>query len=106
MNGLTYVLLTATVSWLLRLTFTVLIAADRLPSRVLAALDHTAPAVLASLISVGTLADVQPDRGVVQLAVLACLLGVAVVAMRRPSVALSVGLGVGTALAVDLVLVR
>lgn len=106
MTGLGYVLLAATASWLLRLTFTVLIAADRLPKRVMGALDHTAPAVLAALISVGTLTDLQNDRGDVRLVVLVCLLGVAAVALRRPSVTLSVGLGVATSLAVDLVLVR
>ncbi|HET6877672.1 MAG TPA: AzlD domain-containing protein [Jatrophihabitans sp.] len=106
MNGLTYVLLTAGVSWLLRLTFVVLISGDRLPARITAALDHTAPAVLAALISVGTVTSIQHDSGAVRLAVLACLLGVAAVARRRPSVALSVGIALAAVLTIDLLLVR
>ena len=106
MNGLTYLLLLAAASWLIRLSFIVLIPARRLPKRVTAALGHTAPAVLAALVSVETVAGLGHDDGVVQLAVVASLLAIAVVATRRANPALTAGLGMGAALLIDLVLVR
>lgn len=106
MNGIGYLLLIAAASWLLRLTFAVLIPPERLPARATAALAHTAPAVLAALVSVATVQVVHADGADVRPVSLGCLAGVAVVAFRRPNIALSSALGLGAALLIDLVVVR
>jgi branched-subunit amino acid transport protein len=106
MNGMTYLLALAAASWVLRVAFIVLIPAERLPERVTAALGHTAPAVLASLVSVETVAGLNDDGADARLAVVGALIAIAVVAARRPNLALSAGLGVAAALLIDLVLVQ
>jgi branched-subunit amino acid transport protein len=106
MNGMTYLLALAAGSWVLRVAFIVLIPAERLPGRVTAALGHTAPAVLASLVSVEAVAGLQDDAGDVRLAVVGALIAITAVAARRPNLALSAGLGMASALLIDLVLVR
>jgi branched-subunit amino acid transport protein len=106
MNGMTYLLALAAGSWALRVAFIVLIPAERLPERVTAALGHTAPAVLASLVSVETVTGLKDDGGDARLAVVAALIAITTVAARRPNLALSAGLGVASALLIDLVLVR
>lgn len=105
MNGLTYLLLLAALSWFLRAGFIVLLP-GRLPPRVRAALEHTAPAVLAALVSVETFGAVQDDGAQVRLVVVGSLIAVAVVATRRPNPALTTGMGLGAAVLVDLVLAR
>jgi branched-subunit amino acid transport protein len=105
-NGIGYLLLLAAGSWLLRLTFVVLIPPERLPARVTAALAHTAPAVLAALVSVATVQVVHADGPELRPVSVACLVSIAVVAFRRPNVALSAALGLGAALLIDLVVVR
>ncbi len=105
MKALTYLLLLAAVSWFLRAGFIVLLP-GRLPPRVRAALEHTAPAALAALVSVETFAAVQDDGAQVRLAVAGSLIAIALVAARRPNPALTTGMGLGAAVLVDLVLVR
>ena len=106
MNGLSYLLLVAASCWLLRLTFIVFVPRDRLSARFTNTLGHAAPAVLAALISAGAVQAIRGDRPDVQVVAVGCLAGIAVVAAARRSLALSAGLGLATALLIDLLLVR
>lgn len=106
MNGLWYLLLVAASCWLLRLTFIVFVPGERLPARFTDALGHAAPAVLAALISAGTVQAVRGDRPDVQVVAVGCLVGIAAIAAARRSLALSAILGLATALLIDLLLVR
>jgi branched-subunit amino acid transport protein len=106
MNGLAYLLVVAVGCWLLRLTFIVFVPPDRLPPRLSGSLTHAVPAVLAALVSAGVVQTMRADRPGVQVVALGCLTGIAAVAAARRSLALSAGLGLATALLIDLLLVR
>lgn len=106
MTGLVYLVLVAAASWVLRLTFTALVPVDRLPARLTVALSCAPPAVLAALVASGIFRDVAADGAGVCLVAVGCLVAIAVVSARRPSVALSSTLGLGAALLIDLVLLR
>lgn len=106
MNGLCYLLLVGASCWLLRLTFIVFVPREHLPDRFTKALADAAPAVLAALVCAGAVQTVRGDRPGVQVVAVGCLIGVAVVAAARRSFALSAGLGLASALLIDLLLVR
>ena len=106
MNGLSYLLLVAASCWLLRLTFIVFVPRERLPAPFTATLAQAAPAVLAALISSGIAQSLRTDRPSVQIVALGCLAGIAFMASARRSLALSAGLGIATALLIDLLLIR
>lgn len=107
MTGFTPLLLLAALCWLLRLAFIVFVPAQRLPSHVTAALGHVAPAVLAALVSVGTVGGLSSDNspGTI-LATLACVGVIAAVAYLRPSLTISAGLGIAAVLLIDVLLAR
>ena len=52
MTALLAMLILGAVSWVFRIAFITLLPAERLPARVQTALDHLAPAVLASIVAV------------------------------------------------------
>lgn len=106
MTGLGTVSALAAGSWLVRLTFIVFVSPQRMPQWFTAALDHVAPAVLAALVSVGTVGVVRDGSATTAAAVLACTAAVAVVARRRPSLTISAALGVASVVVLDVVLVR
>lgn len=106
MKGLSYLLLVAASCWLLRLTFIVFVPPERLPAHITRALSHAAPAVLAALVSATAVQTIRGDRPGVQVAAVGCLIGIAAVAAARRSLALSAGLGLASALLIDLLLVR
>lgn len=104
MIGFTAILLLAAACWLVRVTFIVFVPAERLPSRVTAALGQVAPATLAALVSVQVVGVVQYGAPPARLASLGCVAAIAAVAHRRPSLTISAGLGVAAVLLIDLVL--
>jgi branched-subunit amino acid transport protein len=106
MSGYAPVLLLAAASWVVRLSFIVLIPARLLRGRVSAALSHVTPAVLAALISVETLGVVREGSAVTGCGVLACLTVIGVAARRRPSPAITAGLGIAAVALIDVVLAR
>ena len=106
MTGFMTLLVLAAACWLLRLTFIALVPAHRLPARVTAALGQVAPAVLAALVSVETVGVAREGTTGAGLLSLACVGGIAAVAHRRPSLAISAGLGLTAALLIDLVIVH
>ena len=105
MTGFAPILFLAAACWLVRLTFIVFVPAERLPERVTAALGQVAPAVLAALVSVETVGLVHHGAPAAGLAALGCVAAIAVVALRRPSLTISAGLGLAAVLLLDLVLV-
>jgi branched-subunit amino acid transport protein len=105
MTGFVPILLVAVASLLMRQAFILFVPADRLPARVTSALDHLAPAVLAALVSVGTVEVFRTGGQPGGLASLIAVIAIAAVAYRRPSLTLSAGLGAAAVLAIDLVLV-
>jgi branched-subunit amino acid transport protein len=106
MTGLVAVVLLAAASWLVRLSFIVLVPAHRLPRRFTAALRHVSPAMLAALVSVQTVGVMRGESATSGLAVLGCLAAIAAVARRRPSLTVSAGLGIAAVVLLDVVLVR
>ncbi len=104
MTGLTTLLVLAAGCWLVRISFIVLLPAERLPARVTAALGQVAPAVLAALVSVETVGFARHGDPIVGVASAACVAGIAAVAYRRPSLTVSAALGISAVLLVDVVL--
>lgn len=85
------VLAIAAACWVLRVSFVLLVSTDRLPQPVARALEHLAPAAMASICAVevlGVLTDADPWSAGASLAVLALAVGVAF-ATRRGSRALT-----------------
>jgi branched-subunit amino acid transport protein len=104
MTGLVPILILAAACWLMRMAFIVCIPAERLPRRVMSALDQLAPAVLAALVSVETVGMVRVGAPLVGLAALGCVAVIAGVAYRRPSLTVSAGLGIAAVMLIDLAL--
>lgn len=92
--------LVTVLSYLLRSCFVSLVPASNLPTRVRAALDDVAPAVMAALV-ITHLAHGQGITGV-RLADVGAALAAAVVAWRTGNLALTVVIGVGTAVLLHL----
>ena len=105
LTDLAAVLVLGAACWALRATFVLLVPADRLPDLASRALQHLAPAALASICAVELTDVVNPSDltataasvGVVALAVL--------VALRTRSMTWTVLAGIVAVLAVDLVIV-
>ncbi|HYO40991.1 MAG TPA: AzlD domain-containing protein [Nocardioidaceae bacterium] len=92
----------AAACWFLRILLIVLVPADRLPARVRRALGHLAPAVLAALVAVEADATAAGSDAVTAAMVVGSLL-LAGLAMRATgSLLLAIGVGIGAALAIDL----
>ena len=95
----------ALASWLMRALFIVLVPAQRLPQRLRDALTYLAPAVLAALVAVEVVGAARGLDGV-QLALLLGSVVLAATAVRvTGSLALAVGIGLGAAVLLDVVLV-
>ena len=91
------------ICWVFRVLLIVLVPADRLPSRVRDGLVHLAPAVLAALVAVELDAVVRADTPGAGALVLASALVVGIAARVTRSLTLAIGLGLGAALLLDLV---
>ena len=88
----------------LRTTFVLLVPADRLPAAVSRALQHLAPAALASICAVELTGAVEPTDLTSTAASLGIVVLAAVVALRTRSMTWTVLSGVVAVLLVDLVL--
>ena len=88
--------------WVVRVFAIVILPAERLPRRVRDGLDLLPPAVLAALVAVET-EYAMSGGGLVALMVLAAVVGMGVVARVTGSLVLAIGLGLGAALFIDLV---
>jgi branched-subunit amino acid transport protein len=97
-------LLLAAACWALRLAFVVLVPADRLPARLARALQHLAPAALASICAVEMTGALDPADLGSTTASLAIVAVAAAVAVRTRNMTWTVLSGVAAVLLVDLVL--
>jgi branched-subunit amino acid transport protein len=100
MTALLSMLVLGAVSWVFRIAFITLLPAERLPARFQNALDHLAPAVLASIVAVQLvtlLRGASPAEASVLLAA-AAVIGVTAYITRNLSIACALGLGAVLAL--------
>jgi branched-subunit amino acid transport protein len=93
----------AAVCWLFRVTFVVLVPAERLPARVREALGHLAPAVLAAMVAVEADAASRGDGPAIAALVLGSVLVIGVVVHRTRSLVLAIALGAVATLLIDVV---
>jgi branched-subunit amino acid transport protein len=91
------------VCWVFRILLIVLVPAERLPRRVRDGLGHLAPAVLAALVAVELDSVAGGDDPLTAALVLASAGLVAVAARLTGSLTLAIGVGLGAALLIDLV---
>ncbi|MET0998515.1 MAG: AzlD domain-containing protein [Marmoricola sp.] len=89
--------------WVVRVFAIVVLPAERLPRRVRDGLDLLAPAVLAALVAVET-DSAMSGGGFVAVVVLVAVAGMGLAARLTGSLVLPIGLGLGTALLLDLVI--
>ena len=101
MTALAAMFALAGISWVFRVMFVVVVPASRLPDRVREALGHLAPAALAALVTVEVAATLPGSGTVTQLAILGCVVLVAVVARLTRSMALSMGVALAVVLVLD-----
>lgn len=94
----------ALLCWALRVTFVLLVPADRLPASVARGLQYLAPAALASICAVELTGTLEPDDLASTAASLAVVAVAAAVALRTRNMTWTVLAGVGAVLVVDLVL--
>jgi branched-subunit amino acid transport protein len=104
MTALVAALLLALVCWVLRVLFVAVVPASRLPAGVREALDHLAPAVLASLVAVELVGVVRGSPVTTALLMLTGIVVAGLLARRTGSLALAVGVAAVVALVVDLAL--
>ena len=101
MTALLALLTLGAISWVLRITFTTVLPADRLPARVRNSLEYLAPAVLASIVAVELISltsDADPANAALLLAASATI---AWVAHRTRNISLACALGVAVVLLLD-----
>ena len=96
-------LLLAAVCWVFRILFIVLVPADRLPAGARAALGHLAPAVLAALVAVEADATARGADLTTASLVIGSLLLAGLAIRLTGNLLLAIGIGVGAALLIDLV---
>ena len=104
-TDLTALLALAVACWALRVTFVLLVPADRLPAPVARGLQHLAPAALASICAVELTDALDPGDLVSTAASLAIVGLAAAVAVRTRNMTWTVLAGVAAVLVADLVLV-
>ena len=104
-TDLTAMLALALLCWGLRVTFVLLVPADRLPAAVARGLQHLAPAALASICAVELTEALEPGDLLSTAASLAIVGLAAAVALRTRNMTWTVLAGVVAVLLVDLVLV-
>ena len=104
MTNVLAMLLLAAVCWVFRITFIVILPANRLPTSAKTALAQLAPAVLAALVAVeAESAATGADLTTASLIVGSLLLAALIVRLTG-SLLLSISIGLGTALLIDLLL--
>ena len=91
------------VCWLVRVFAIVILPAERLPSRAREGLGLLAPAVLAALIAVETQSAMSGGGALVALLTLGAVMTMGVAVRLTGSMPLAIGLGLGAALLIDLV---
>ena len=104
-TDLTAMLALAVLCWGLRVTFVLLIPADRLPDAVARGLSHLAPAALASICAVELTGALDPGDLLSTIASVGIVGLAAAVALRSRNLTWTVLAGVAAVLLVDLVLV-
>jgi len=104
-TDLTAMVALALLCWGLRVTFVLLVPADRLPRAVARGLQFLAPAALASICAVELTGALEPSDLTSTAASLAVVTLAAAVALRSRNMTWTVLTGVGAVLLVDLVLV-
>lgn len=103
-TDLTAMVALALLCWGLRVAFVLVVPADRLPAPVARALQHLAPAALASICAVELTGSLQPGDLPSAVASVAIVGLAAAVALRTRSMTWTVVAGVAAVLLVDLVL--
>jgi branched-subunit amino acid transport protein len=98
-------LLLAAVCWVFRILFIVLVPADRLPVGARAALGHLAPAVLAALVAVEADAAARGADLTTACLVVGSLLLAGLAIRLTGNLLLAIGIGVGAALLIDLLVI-
>ena len=104
MTELLAMILLGIICWVFRITFVLLMPADRLPPLVLRGLEYLAPAVLAGIAAVELTAVITGGAGGGTWASLAAMALVAVVAYMTRNLAAVVGVGLAAILLIDLVI--
>src|SRR3712207_1405515 len=104
LTDLTAVIVLGLLCWGLRVTFVLLVPADRLPAAVARGLQHLAPAALASIIAVELTGAVDPADLASTAASVGVVLVAGAVALRTRSMTWAVLAGIASVLLVDLVL--
>ncbi|TCM48143.1 AzlD domain-containing protein [Kribbella sp. VKM Ac-2568] len=99
MTALLSMLILGAVSWLFRIAFITLLPAERLPTRFQIALDHLAPAVLASIVAVELVTLLRGASPTQATALLAAAAIITAVAYHTRNVTIACALGLCTVLA-------
>lgn len=94
----------AVACWLFRVTFVVIVPADRLPASVQRALTYLAPAVLAGIAAVELTSVINPAEATGSALAVAAMAVVALVAYRFKNLSLTVAVGLIAVLVLDLLL--
>jgi len=102
LEDLTAVLVLGLLCWVLRATFVVFIPADRLPAVVAQALQHLAPAALASILAVEITSAVDLSNPASSMEALGVVAVAATVAVLTRSMTWTVLAGIVAVLVVDL----
>lgn len=103
MNDVLALSLVALASWLLRIGLIVIVPVSRLPGTLRSSLDHLAPAVLASIVTVDLSHTVPAAPGTTTVvATVAAAVVLAVMAWRTQSAPIMAFLGLAAAAALDL----
>ena len=94
----------ALACWVFRITFVLLVPAEKLPARVQQALTYLAPAVLAGMIAVELTSVITPADPAGSGLAVGALAVVGLVAYRFRSLTLTVAVGLAAVLVLDLLL--
>jgi branched-subunit amino acid transport protein len=101
MTALLSMLVLGAISWLFRIAFITLLPANRLPPHLQTALDHLAPAVLASIVAVELVDLIRGAPPVDAVALVAAGAVIAMVAYRTHNLSIACALGIAAVLALD-----
>lgn len=103
MTALLSMLILGAVSWVFRIAFITLLPAERLPTRFQTALDHLAPAVLASIVAVELVTLLRGASSAEASALLAAAAVIGVIAYRTRNLSIACALGLCAVLVLDYV---
>ena len=104
MNELLTLAALALACWLFRITFVLLIPADRLPAQVQRGLTYLAPAVLAGIAAVELTSVITPADVTGSVLAVAAMALVALIAYRFRNLSITVAVGLIAILALDLLI--